>query len=99
MGVSERRACVALGQHRSTQRKIRGRASLEALLPKTLAGAMRGGAEPAGDADNPDPAFVAFTGTRCSADTEISGGSFYAKSRGVPHGGPVQCPADQGRVD
>ena len=29
-GVSERRACQALGQHRSTQRKIRARLSLEA---------------------------------------------------------------------
>jgi transposase-like protein len=29
-GISERRACQALGQHRSTQRKIRARLSLEA---------------------------------------------------------------------
>ena len=29
-GISERRACQALGQHRSTQRKIRARSSLEA---------------------------------------------------------------------
>jgi transposase-like protein len=29
-GISERRACQALGQHRSTQRKIRARMSLEA---------------------------------------------------------------------
>jgi putative transposase len=29
-GVSERRACLALGQHRSTQRKIGARLSLEA---------------------------------------------------------------------
>jgi len=29
-GISERRACRALGQHRSTQRKIRARLSLEA---------------------------------------------------------------------
>jgi transposase-like protein len=29
-GISERRACRALGQHRSTQRKIRARFSLEA---------------------------------------------------------------------
>jgi putative transposase len=28
-GISERRACQALGQHRSTQRKIRARLSLE----------------------------------------------------------------------
>jgi hypothetical protein len=29
-GISERRACLALGQHRSTQRKIGARLSLEA---------------------------------------------------------------------
>jgi putative transposase len=29
-GISERRACQALGQHRSTQRKIRARLSVEA---------------------------------------------------------------------
>jgi putative transposase len=29
LGISERRACQALGQHRSTQRKIRARLSLE----------------------------------------------------------------------
>jgi transposase-like protein len=29
LGVSERRACQALGQHRSTQRKIQARLSLE----------------------------------------------------------------------
>jgi putative transposase len=29
MGISERRACQALGQHRSTQRKIQARLSLE----------------------------------------------------------------------
>jgi hypothetical protein len=28
-GISERRACHALGQHRSTQRKIQARLSLE----------------------------------------------------------------------
>src|SRR6202140_4528275 len=31
-GISERRACQALGQHRSTQRKIRARLSLEAPM-------------------------------------------------------------------
>ncbi len=30
MGISERRACRALGQHRSTQRKVQARLSLEA---------------------------------------------------------------------
>lgn len=30
LGVSERRACLALGQHRSTQRKIQARLSLAA---------------------------------------------------------------------
>jgi putative transposase len=29
LGISERRACQALGQHRSTQRKVRARLSLE----------------------------------------------------------------------
>lgn len=38
MHVSERRACAALGQHRSTQRKIpRGRADEERLTADTIA--------------------------------------------------------------
>jgi putative transposase len=33
MGISERRACRALGQHRSTQRKVQARLSLETNRP------------------------------------------------------------------
>lgn len=32
LGISERRACQALGQHRSTQRKIQARLSIETAL-------------------------------------------------------------------
>ena len=39
MGVSERRACAALGQHRSTQRKVpRGRDDEERLTADTVIG-------------------------------------------------------------
>ena len=52
--VSERRACAALGQHRSTQRKVpRGREDEERLTADTIELARQYGPYPAGDYATP----------------------------------------------
>ena len=55
MTISERRACRALGQHRSTQRKVpRGRDDEEALTADLVALAEKYGVEFDEDVDGDD---------------------------------------------